>query len=74
MESDQIWACEIMGFVRFQMEVKIGLVLCLDTGEHSSVEFKLLKCHFRRKTEISQYKLHSDKSQNNVIVGPYDSP
>ena len=34
----------------------------------------LIKIHFRRKTEISQYKLHSDKSQNNVIMGPYDSP
>ena len=35
---------------------------------------EIFKCHFQEKTEISQYKLHSDKSQNNVIVGPYDSP
>ena len=27
MESDQIWACEIMGFVRSQMDVKIEFVL-----------------------------------------------
>ena len=33
-----------------------------------------LKSHFQRKTEKSLYRLHSDKSQKNVIVGPYDSP
>ena len=54
-----------------------GVNDCLETGKIFGIAlllYKLVKSHFQEKTEISQYKLHSDKSQNNVIVGPYDSP
>ena len=45
-----------------------------DREPHVSMDLEHIKSHFQRKTEKSLYRLHSDKSQKNVIVGPFDSP